>query len=75
MNLVPMPAAERLAELKSGFVFYAVYSNGDFEIEFPTIEEARNYVKDLVRGTAEHYNTTIRKARESLGLTIEKIEY
>lgn len=74
-NLVPMPGAERLSELKSGMAFYAVYSNGDFETEFPTIKEARAYIKSLVKGTAEHYGHTQKWAREHLNLTIERVEY
>ena len=74
-KLVPMPGAEGLAELKRGMTFFAVYADGDFETEFPTIQEAREYIKSLIKGTAEHYGHTQKWAREHLNLTIERVEY
>ena len=54
---------------------FVVYSNGDFEEEFKTYSEARQYVKDLIKGTAECYDMTQKKAKEELELTIEEVEY
>ena len=54
---------------------FAVFSNGDWEVEFPTRQEAEWYVKKLIKGTAEDYRHTQKWAREMLGLTIEEMEY
>jgi hypothetical protein len=54
---------------------FVVYSNGDFEEEFKTYEEAKNYVKNLIKGTASTYKKTQKEARAILGLTIEEVEY
>lgn len=54
---------------------FVVYSHGDYEEEFKTYSEARQYVKDLIKGTAECYGMTQKRAKEELELTIEEIEY
>lgn len=54
---------------------FVVYSNGDYEEEFKTYSEARQYVKDLIKGTAECYGMTQKKSKEELGITIEEVEY
>ena len=43
--------------------------------EFKTYEEAKNYVKNLIKGTASTYKKTQKEARALLELTIEEVEY
>lgn len=54
---------------------YAVYLEGDFQIEFDTLAEARKYVKDDIKATADTYGKTQKWVREHFKWQIEEIIY
>lgn len=51
---------------------YKVYWEGDFQAEFKTLKEAKEYVKADIKGTAEHYNKTQKWVKAHFTWKIEK---
>lgn len=56
-------------------VKYVVYWDGDFQMEFDTLAEARKYVKDDIKATADTYGKTQKWVREHFNWQIEEIVY
>ena len=56
-------------------IMYAVYINDDCDGEFETYQEASEYIKNLIRGTAEHYGKSQKYIRQLFNPRIEEIEY
>lgn len=56
-------------------VKYAVYWENDFQMEFDTLSEARKYVKDDIKATADTYGKTQKWVREHFKWQIEEIIY
>lgn len=56
-------------------IVYAVYINGDNDGEFPTRQDACNYVEQYVTGTMETYNKSRTYVLHHNEIKIEEIEY
>lgn len=54
---------------------FAVYFDGDFQEEFNTLQEAKDYVKDDIKGFASTYNKTQKWVKEHFAWDIEEVEY
>lgn len=50
---------------------YKVYWEGDFQAEFKTLREAKEYVQSDIKGMAETYHKTQKWVREHFTWTIE----
>ena len=53
---------------------YKVYWEGDFQAEFKTIEEAKDYIKADIKGTAETYNKSQKWVKANFKWEIVKEE-
>ena len=51
---------------------FKVYWEGDFQAEFKTMEEAQEYVKKDIKGTAEAYGKTQKWVKEHFTWEIEE---
>lgn len=54
---------------------FAVYFDGDFQEEFNTLQEAKDYVKADIKGFAYTYNKTQKWVKEHFTWDIEQVEY
>lgn len=54
---------------------YAVYCDGDLQVEFSTLQEAKDYVKRDIKGMAECYGKTQKQIKEFFRWTIEEVFY
>ena len=54
---------------------FAVYFDGDFQEEFSTLQEAKDYVKADIKGFASTYNKTQKWVKEHFKWDIEEVEY
>lgn len=54
---------------------YAVYSNGNWEAEFETYQEARDYIRNLVKDLAAYHGKSEKYIKSILLLTIEEVQY
>ena len=54
---------------------FAVYFDGDFQVEFNTLKEAEKYVKSDIKGFASTYNKTQKWVKERFTWTVEEVEY
>lgn len=74
-NSVIWKLATKEAQIDKTIKMYAVYINGDNDGEFSTLKDAKDYVKNYIRGTAETYNKTQKYIRENTEIKIEIIGY
>ena len=54
---------------------FAVYFEGDFQVEFNTLKDAEEYVKSDIKGFASTYNKTQKFVKKHFIWTIEEVEY
>lgn len=54
---------------------FAVYFEGDFQVEFHTLKEASDYVKSDIKGFASTYNKTQKWVKDHFEWKIEEVEY
>lgn len=54
---------------------FAVYCDDEFQAEFDTLAEARQYMKDDIKGMAEHYGKTQKWCKAHFHWYIRVIEY
>lgn len=54
---------------------YAVYWEGEYQIDFDTLKEAQAYVRRDIKGIAETYNKTQKWVKEHFTWEIEKVYY
>lgn len=74
-NSVIWELATKAVKIDKPIKIYAVYINGDNDGEFTTLKDAKSYIKDYIRGTAETYNKTQKYIRENTEIKIEVVEY
>ena len=54
---------------------YVVVWEGDSQAEFDTLQEAREYIKADIKGTAEHLGKSQKWVKEKFTWTIETVKY
>ena len=56
-------------------IVYAVYINGDNDGEFPTRQDARDYIERYITGTMETYRNSRAYVLHHTEIKIEEVEY